>query len=149
MRMIFINLPIKDLARSMAFFKALGFDHNPDFSDETAACIVISESIYVMVLTEPKFQSFIKGEIAPGEVTEVINCLSCESKDEVLDLKAKALANGGSAWRDDMDYGFMYGASFRDPDGHVWEIMHMSQPEGWSGTQKGGSVAGAAPDRAQ
>ena len=125
MRMIFVNLPTTDLSRSMAFWKALGFSHNPDFSDDTAACIVISESIYVMVLTEPKFQSFIKGEIAPSDVTEVLTCLSCDSKEEVLDLKAKALANGGSEWRDDMDYGAMYGASFRDPDGHVFELMWM------------------------
>lgn len=127
MRMIFINLPVKDLPRSMAFFKALGFDHNPDFSDETAACIVISESIFVMVLTEPKFQGFIKGDIAPNSVTEVINCLSCDSKDELLTLKAAALANGGSEWTPDSDYGFMYQASFKDPDGHVWELVHMSQ----------------------
>jgi predicted lactoylglutathione lyase len=125
MRMIFVNLPVKDLPASMAFFKALGFDHNPQFSDETAACVVISETIYVMLLTEPKFQGFIKGEIAPRDVTEVLTCLSCESKDEVVDLKAKALANGGSAWKDDQDLGFMYGASFRDPDGHVWEVMWM------------------------
>jgi len=125
MRMIFVNLPTTDLSRSMAFWKALGFSHNPDYSDDTAACIVISESIYVMVLTEPKFQGFIDGEIAPRDVTEVLTCMSCDSKEEVLDLKAKALANGGSAWRDDMDYGAMYGASFRDPDGHVWELMWM------------------------
>ena len=120
MRMIFVNLPTTDLQRSMAFWKALGFDHNPDFSDDTAACIVISESIYVMVLTEPKFQGFINGEIAPRDVTEVLTCLSCDSKQEVLDFKARALANGGSAWKDDMDYGATYGASFRDPDGHAW-----------------------------
>jgi uncharacterized protein len=126
MRMIFINLPVKDLSRSMAFFKALGFGHNPDYSDETAACIVISESIYAMVLTEPKFQGFIHGEIAAPDVTEVLLCLSCEGKDELLAMKAAALANGGAAWKPDNDLGFMYGASFKDPDGHVWELVHMA-----------------------
>ncbi|MEH0197882.1 VOC family protein [Caulobacter sp. CCNWLY153] len=126
MRMIFVNLPVADLARSKAFFEALGFSINPQFSDETAACVVVSETIFVMLLTHDKFRQFITGEIGDAHAaTEVLTCLSAESREEVDDLLAKALANGGKAWKPIMDMGPMYGASFQDPDGHVWELMYM------------------------
>ncbi|PVM93103.1 glyoxalase [Caulobacter radicis] len=126
MRMIFVNLPVADLDRSKAFFEALGFSINPQFSDETAACVVVSETIFVMLLTHDKFRQFITGEISDAHAaTEVLTCLSAESREEVDDLLAKALANGGKAWKPIMDMGPMYGASFQDPDGHVWELMYM------------------------
>ena len=126
MRMIFVNLPVKDLEASKAFFAALGFTHNPQFSDETAACIVIDENVFVMVMTHAKFGDFITGEISDAhKATEVLTCLSANSREEVDDLLAKALAAGGKPWKPIMDMGPMYGASFQDPDGHVWELMYM------------------------
>lgn len=125
MRMIFVNLPVKDPAASKEFFAALGFEHNPQFSDETNTCVVIDESIYVMCMSRERFGDFINGEIAPTDTTEVLNALSCESREEVDDIRSKALANGGSEWKPTMEQGPMYGASFRDPDGHVWELAYM------------------------
>jgi uncharacterized protein len=126
MRMIFVNLPVADLEASTAFYTALGFSRNPDFSDETASCMVVSEQIYVMLLTHEKFGSFINGEIADAKkTTEVLTCLSATSRDEVDGFKAKALAAGGSDWRPNLEMGPMYGCSFQDLDGHVWEVMYM------------------------
>ena len=124
---VFINLPIADLPRSLAFFKALGFSHNPQFSDDTAAWIVISEHIHVMVLTHPKFLQFTSKSICDTfKSIEVINCLSCESRAEVEELVRKAAAAGGTIYDEPKDYGFMYQHSFADPDGHCWELVHMS-----------------------
>ncbi|OLP61032.1 glyoxalase [Xaviernesmea oryzae] len=129
MRMIFVNLPVRDLDRSKAFFEALGFAFNPQFTDENAACMVVAENIYVMLLTEARFRDFILDEIADtAKATEVLTCLSAESRAEVDDLLAKALAHGGKPWKPVTDLGFMYGASFQDPDGHVWELVHMAAP---------------------
>ncbi|KQO45642.1 MULTISPECIES: VOC family protein [unclassified Methylobacterium] len=126
MRMIFVNLPVKDLEASKTFFDALGFTFNPAFTDESAACMVVSDSIFVMLLTEARFRDFITGDICDAsKATEVLTCLSCESRQEVDDTLAKALAAGAKPWKPNMDYGFMYGCSFQDPDGHVWELMHM------------------------
>ncbi|WP_019907048.1 VOC family protein [Methylobacterium sp. 77] len=126
MRMIFVNLPVKDLEASKSFFDALGFAFNPAFTDENAACMVVSESIFVMLLVEARFRDFIKGEISDArKATEVLTCLSCESRDEVDETLAKALAAGATPWKPNMDYGFMYGCSFQDLDGHVWELMYM------------------------
>ena len=126
MRMIFVNLPVKDVEASKAFFAALGFGHNPQFSDETAACIVIDENIFAMVMSHEKFSDFITGEISDAhKATEVLTCLSANSRKEVDDLLAKALAAGAKPWKPIMDMGPMYGASFQDPDGHVWELMYM------------------------
>ncbi|MCC0807984.1 glyoxalase [Methylobacterium sp. W2] len=126
MRVIFINLPVKDLEASKTFFGALGFTFNPAFTDETAACMVVSDSIFVMLLTEPRFRDFITGDISDAtKATEVLTCLSCESRQEVDDTLAKALAAGAKPWKPNTDYGFMYGCSFQDLDGHVWELMHM------------------------
>jgi uncharacterized protein len=125
---VFINLPIADLPRSLAFFKALGFSHNPQFSDDTAACIVISEEIHVMVLTHPKFREFTsKGLCDTSKSIEVINCLTCESRAEVESLVEKARAAGGTIYAEPKDYGFMYQHCFADPDGHCWELVHMSE----------------------
>jgi predicted lactoylglutathione lyase len=123
---IFVNLPVKDLQRSIDFFKGLGYAFNPQFTDETAACMVISDDIYTMLLTEAKFREFTPKEIADASrTTEVLTCLSAESRARVDELVGKALELGGSEAREPMDYGFMYGRSFNDLDGHIWEIMYM------------------------
>lgn len=126
-KQVFINLPVADLPRSMAFFKALGFAHNPQFTDDTAACIVISDTIYVMLLTHAKFRGFTPKDICDtNKAVEVLLSLSCESREQVDDLVAKALAAGGSTYDKPEDYGFMYTHSFVDPDGHGWGLLHMS-----------------------
>ncbi len=126
-RQIFLNLPVADLPRSMAFFKALGFSHNPQFTDATAACIVISETIHVMLLTHPKFREFTpKAVCDTSKAVEVLISLSCASRQEVDGLVAKALAAGGTTYDKPEDYGFMYTHSFVDPDGHGWGVLHMS-----------------------
>lgn len=131
MRMIFVNLPVADLQISTAFYTALGFKKNPDFSDDTASCMVVSEQIYVMLLTHDKFRMFINGDISDAKATkEVLNCLSASSRDEVDSFKAKALAAGGAEWKPNMEMGPMYGCSFQDPDNHVWEIMYMDMSVG-------------------
>ncbi len=131
MRMIFVNLPVADFQASTAFYTALGFKKNPDFSDDTASCMVVSEQIYVMLLTHDKFRMFINGDISDAKATkEVLNCLSASSRDEVDGFKEKALAAGGAEWKPNMEMGPMYGCSFQDPDNHVWEIMYMDMSVG-------------------
>jgi predicted lactoylglutathione lyase len=128
MRMIFVNLPVKDLEKSKSFFTALGFSINPQFTNDDAACVVIDENIFAMLLTEPFFQGFLAetSQIADAaKTTEVLTCLSCANKEEVDALADKALAAGGSFWKEPMDMGFMYGRSFQDPDNHVWELNWM------------------------
>jgi hypothetical protein len=123
---VFINLPVANLAQSMAFFQALGYAHNPQFTDETAACIVISDAIFVMLLTHEKFCDFSPKAICDtSQSAEVLICLSCESRQQVQDLVAKALAAGGAMYAPAKDYGFMYQHSFADPDGHHWELVYM------------------------
>ncbi len=123
---IFVNLPVKDLPRSRSFFESLGYSFNPQFSNDQGACLVISDTIYAMLLTEPFFQTFTKKPISDAKKsTEVLICLSCESKAEVDTLVAKALAGGGAAPNAKQDYGFMYSHGFEDLDGHVWELMYM------------------------
>jgi uncharacterized protein len=125
-RQIFVNLPIKNMERSKAFFAALGFTFNPQFTNEQGACMVISEGIYAMLLVEPFFQTFTKKQIADtGKTTEVLICLSCSSRAEVDELVRKAVAAGGSAPNAPQDHGFMYGHGFQDPDGHIWELAYM------------------------
>lgn len=125
-QMIFVNLPVKDLDKSMAFFKALGFSFNPQFTDETAACMVISDTIFAMLLTHEKFAGFSPRPIADTtKVTEVLNCLSRESRADVDAMVKAAVAAGGSTYNEPQDYGFMYGHGFQDPDGHIWELMWM------------------------
>lgn len=126
MRMIFVNLPVKDLEASKSFYTALGFSINPDYTDDTAACVVISEAIYVMLLTEDKFREFIVNEVADAKATtEVLNALSVESREEADELFEKAIAAGGKPWKPVMEQGPMYGTSFQDLDGHVWETIFM------------------------
>ena len=123
---IFVNLPVEDLQRSMAFFRKIGFDFNPQFTDETAACMVISEDIYAMLLTHAKFGEFTKKTIADARsTTEVLTALSCASRTEVDEIVDRALEAGGSAAREPKDHGFMYERAFEDPDGHIWEIFWM------------------------
>jgi uncharacterized protein len=123
---IFINLPVKQLDKSMAFYKAIGFENNPQFTDETAACMVVSEHIYVMLLTHNKFKQFTPKAIGDAtQSSEVLNCLSRESRAEVDAMVKSAVGAGGSTFADPQDHGFMYHHSFQDPDGHIWEVMWM------------------------
>ena len=130
-RKIFVNLQVDDLADSVKEFTALGFSFDPRFTDDNATCIVVADDIFVMLLATPYFQTFTDRRIANArEQTEVLVCLSCDSDAEVDDLVAKAVAAGGKAHRVPQDRGFMYGHGFEDPDGHVWELVHMrSMPE--------------------
>ena len=126
-KMIFVNLPVSDLARSTAFYQAIGGEKNPQFSDDTASCMVFSESIYVMLLTHDKYGQFTSKKIADAKATsEVIMCLSSDSRAAVDDMVARAQGAGGRADPGPkQDHGFMYGRSFEDPDGHHWEPMWM------------------------
>ncbi len=129
MRMIFVNLPVKDLAASKAFFSMLDFEFNPEFSDDKAACMVVDENIFVMLVVEERFKDFINGEISDAtKATEVLTCLSVDSRQQVDQTIAKAIAAGGRPWKPVMEEGPMYGGSFQDIDGHVWELMYMESP---------------------
>ncbi len=123
---IFVNLPVKDLGKSMKFFEALGYKFNRQFTDSTAACLEISEDIYAMLLTHAKFKEFTPREICnAAKSTEVLICLSCENREQVDDLLRKAVAAGGTAPTEPKDYGFMYQHGFQDPEGHIWELIYM------------------------
>src|SRR5215204_755447 len=120
-RKIFVNLPVKNLDRSVVFFTRLGFTFNQDFTDETATCMVVSDDIFVMLLTEPKFKTFTPKDICDAtRSTEVLVCLSCDSRDEVDETVRKAVAAGGTTYNEPQDHGFMYGHGFQDLDGHIW-----------------------------
>jgi hypothetical protein len=124
--MIFVNLPVKDLETSRRFFTAIGFELNPTFSDDSCACMVVDQNIFLMLLVEERFRDFVTGEVSDAtRTTEVINCLSAQSREEVDDTIAKALAAGGKPWQPVIEEGPMYGGSFADPDGHVWEVLWM------------------------
>ncbi len=126
MRMIFVNLPVKNLSASMAFWTELGYAFNADYSDDRAACMVIDDNIFVMLLTEDRFKDFINDEIADASsTTETITCLSVDNKEEIDATIAKAIAAGGKPWKPAMNEGPMHGGSFQDPDGHVWELLYM------------------------
>ncbi|WP_417851580.1 VOC family protein [Thalassoglobus sp.] len=125
-KMIFVNLPVSDLKASMAFYEALGFENNPLFTDETAACMVWSETIFVMLLTHDKWKTFTSRPIPPVTSSEVMLCLSCESREIVDKLNDTAAENGGTAdINPKQDHGFMYNRNLADLDGHVWEMMWM------------------------
>lgn len=125
-RMIFVNLPVADLQRSIDFWTALGFTFNPQFTDDKASCMVISDDACVMLLSEQFFSSFTTRRVADAtQHTEAILALSAESREEVDRLVDTAVATGGSAANDTQDEGFMYGRSFHDPDGHLWEVLYM------------------------
>jgi len=125
-KMIFVNLPVADLPAARAFYEAIGAVNNPQFTDETAACMVFSETIHVMLLTHDKFAQFTPKRIADAhETSEVLICISADSREAVDDIAEKALAAGGREPREKQDYGFMYSRSFEDPDGHIWEPIWM------------------------
>ena len=126
-KLIFINLPVRDLPRSIAFYEALGARKNEQFTDHTAACMVFSETIHVMLLTHDKFRQFTPKTIANArETTEVLICISSESRESVDAVVTRAEPAGGRADPGPkQDYGFMYGRSFEDLDGHIWEVMWM------------------------
>ncbi|MEU2285721.1 VOC family protein [Streptomyces sp. NPDC013178] len=125
-QMIFVNLPVNDLEASKKFFTELGYSINPQFSDENAASVVISDTIFAMLLTKPFYSTFTKKEIADSTRTsEVLVALSAESREKVDELVDRALALGGSPAGETQDHGFMYGRSFDDLDGHTWEVVWM------------------------
>lgn len=126
---IFVNLPVKELKRSIDFFTHLGFSFNQQFTDDKAACLVINEgSIYAMLLTEPMFKTFTKKEIADAsKTTEVLIAIDADSREQVDELVKKAVEAGGSIYTEPADHGWMYQHSFADPDGHQWEILYMDE----------------------
>lgn len=125
-RMIFVNLPVADLGASTAFYEALGFTNNPHFSDETAACMVWSDAIGVMLLTHDKWRTFTSRPIPPPTSSEVMLALTCDSREDVDAMNEAAAANGGTADINPVqELGFMYNRSFADLDGHVWEAFWM------------------------
>lgn len=127
---IFVNIPVRDLKASMAYYKAQGFDHNPQFTDDTAACIVFDETIYFMLLTHEKFLSFSPRPIPdPGQFTQALYGLSRDSREAVDAIAEAGLKAGGSEVRDAQDYGFMYSRAIADLDGHVWEYIWMDMSQ--------------------
>jgi len=123
---IFVNLPVADLQQSIAFFTRLGFSFNPQFTDDTATCMIVGDNIFVMLLTREKFRSFTPKPICNAhDATEVLVCLSRDSREAVDAMVREAVAAGGSTYNDPQDHGFMYGHGFQDPDGHIWELVHM------------------------
>ncbi|MFM0526843.1 glyoxalase/bleomycin resistance/extradiol dioxygenase family protein [Paraburkholderia strydomiana] len=125
-KQIFVNLAVDKLDRSKAFFSALGFNFDPRFTNDQAACLILGENLYAMLLVKDLFKSFTRKSLCdPKESTEALVGLSCDSRGEVDALVAKALAAGGTAPRAPQDYGFMYGHGFEDIDGHIWELIYM------------------------
>ncbi len=123
---IFVNLPVKDLNRSIEFFTKLGYTFNPQFTDENATCMIIGDNIFAMLLVEPFFKSFTKKEIVDtSKSTEVLICLSAENREEVDDIVRKAVKAGGAAPNEKQDHGWMYSHGYQDLDGHTWEIAYM------------------------
>lgn len=128
MRTVFINLPVSDVKRSVQFFDQLGFEFNADFSDDKTSCMIVEQNIFVMLIEEDRFKDFINGDVADAaKVKEVLTCLSADSKEQVDETVARAVAAGGKPWKPVVEEGPMYGGSFQDPDGHVWELMYMEQ----------------------
>lgn len=123
---IFINLAVKDLPKSKQFFGNFGYSFNPQFTNDDAACMVISDTIYVMLLTEPFFKKFTNKDLVDArKATEVLVCLSAQSRAEVDEVVRKAVAAGGRIYNEPQDHGFMYAHSFEDLDGHQWEFAYM------------------------
>ena len=123
---IFVNLPVKNLDQSVELFTRLGFKFNAQFTDQTATCMIVAEDIFVMLLTEAKFKTFTPKEICDAKKsTEVLVCLSCDSRAQVDELVRKAVAAGGTTYNEPQDHGFMYGHGFQDLDGHIWELIYM------------------------
>lgn len=123
---IFVNLPVKNLQQSIEFFTRLGFQFNPQFTDETATCMIVSENIFVMLLTHEKFKTFTPNPICDAtQSTEVLVCLSAESRAKIDEMVRQAVASGGTTYKEPQDHGFMYGHGFQDLDGHIWELVYM------------------------
>lgn len=123
---IFVNLPVKNLDESIGFFTRLGFMFDSRFTDETATCMIVSGDIFVMLLTHEKFKTFTPKEICDAtRSTEVLVCLSCESREKVDGMVRTAVAAGGTTYNEPQDHGFMYGHGFQDLDGHIWELVYM------------------------
>jgi uncharacterized protein len=124
---IYVNLPVRDLPKSRAFFESMGYQFNPQFSNDQGACLVLGENLHAMLLTHDFFKTFISKSIADAKTsTEVLVCVSCESKAQVDTLVSKALAAGGTTSRPAVDHGFMYQHSYEDLDGHIWEFVAMT-----------------------
>lgn len=127
-KQIYINLPVKDIERSKEFFTKLGFSFNEQFTDDKAACLEIGENIYSMLLLEKFFKSFTKKEISDAKKsTEVLIAIDAESREAVDEMVRKAVEAGGSIYNEPQDYGWMYGHSFEDLDGHQWEVLYMDE----------------------
>jgi uncharacterized protein len=123
---IFVNLPVRDLNKSVEFFTKLGYRFNAQFTDETATCMIVDEHIFVMLLTHAKFKTFTPKVICDAtKSTEVLVCLSAESRAKVNETVGKAVAAGGTTYNEPQDHGFMYGHGFQDLDGHIWELIYM------------------------
>ena len=123
---IFVNLPVKNLNESIEFFTKLGYRFNQQFTDETATCMIVTDDIFVMLLTEEKFKTFTPKEICDAKkYTEALVALSLESRAKVDEMVRKAVAAGGSTYNEPQDYGFMYAHGFQDLDGHIWEPFYM------------------------
>jgi uncharacterized protein len=125
-KLIFVNLPVKNLSKSIDFFTQLGYKFNAQFTDETATCMIVSDTIFVMLLTETKFKTFTPNAICDAtKNTEVLVCLSCESRADVDEMVRIAVAAGGTTYNEPQDHGFMYAHGFQDLDGHIWELIYM------------------------
>jgi uncharacterized protein len=124
---IFVNLPVKNLNKSIEFFTKLGFSFNQQFTDETAGCMIVTDDIFVMLLTKGKFKTFTPNEICDAmKYTEVLVCLSLEDRAKVDEMVRTAVAAGGATYNEPQDHGFMYGHGFQDLDGHIWELIYMA-----------------------
>jgi predicted lactoylglutathione lyase len=127
-KQIFVNLPVKDLGKTIEFFKMLGFEFNPQFTDENATCMVVNDNIFVMLLVEKFFKTFTQKEICDTtKNTEVIIALSTESREKVDQMLENVIKAGGKESRKPQDHGWMYGRSFEDLNGHLWEIIYMDE----------------------
>ncbi|WP_348811142.1 VOC family protein [Flavobacterium maritimum] len=125
---IFVNVAVKDVQKSIAFFKEIGFTFNPQFTDENAACMIISSNIFAMLVIEKRFKDFTKKEICDARKnTEVLLALDVESREKVDEIIQKAVNAGGSIYMEAQDYGWMYSHNFEDLDGHQWEIFYMDE----------------------
>ena len=123
---IFVNLPVRNLKQSIDFFTQLGFQFNSQFTDETATCMIVSENIFVMLLTHEKFRTFTPNAICDAtQSTEVLTCLSVERREKVDEMVRDAIAAGGKTYNEPQDHGFMYAHGFQDLDGHIWELVYM------------------------
>lgn len=127
---VFINLPVKDLDKSISFFSNLGYSFNPQFTDEKATCMIVSDNIFVMLLTETYFKTFTKKQISDAKIaTEVLIALDTNSREEVQQMITKAIESGATIYSEPQDHGWMYQHSFADLDGHQWELVYMDQSQ--------------------